>query len=463
MGAFALSILRRSGITLVVAAACLAGGTPRVPVAAPPEPRDASAADFAEVRKQALEAARGRSSARRIEALGRLAGYGSTEAIDLVVRVGFGSKDEEVRAAARAALEGHREEEAFARSLVERIGRELRANRLETAGELAALLLAASDGEGSGPLVEWLDGAGAEHAASERLCWAVATAAAARGGPGDVAALRGLARIGLFDSSFPFRRGVVRALVAIHSPEAVETLVDLLADLPGEARADVVAYLAHVSGENHGTDADGWRLWLDGHRDGIELPPELAEYPPPRTPPDSPAARDPAYYGIPLYAARVVFLVDTSSSMEERGRLETAKRELESAVFVLPPEAEFTIIAYSDRAVPWERRLVPADDAAKRRAAAFIRALVPDGRTATGDALELAFGFDTEAVYLLSDGKPTAGRVVEPARIVRWVAEANKSRRVSLHAIGIAPDPGLAEFLEVLARANFGQFRRVDE
>ena len=57
--------------------------------------------------------------------------------------------------------------------------------------------------------------------------------------------------------------------------------------------------------------------------------------------------------------------------MEERGRLETAKRELESAVFVLPPEAEFTIVAYSDRAVPWERRLVSADDEAKRRAAAL--------------------------------------------------------------------------------------------
>jgi hypothetical protein len=34
---------------------------------------------------------------------------------------------------------------------------------------------------------------------------------------------------------------------------------------------------------------------------------------------------------------------------------------------------------------------------------------------------------------------------------------------VSLHTIGIAPDPGLAEFLAVLSRANFGLFRRVDD
>ena len=109
------------------------------------------------------------------------------------------------------------------------------------------------------------------------------------------------------------------------------------------------------------------------------------------------------------------------------------------------------------------RSLVPADDGAKRRAAAFVRGLRPDGRTATGDALALAFSLDTEAVYLLSDGRPTAGRVVEPARIVRMVADANKSRRVSLHTIGIAPDEGLAEFLAVLARSNYGLYRHVED
>ena len=127
--------------------------------AVPPEPR-AEAADFAEVRKQALEAARGRSSARRIEALERLAGHDSDEAIDLVVRVGFGSKDEAVRAAARAALERHRENESYAASIVDRIGRDLKANRLETAAELAAVLLAASPGDGRRPLEDWLDAQG---------------------------------------------------------------------------------------------------------------------------------------------------------------------------------------------------------------------------------------------------------------------------------------------------------------
>ena len=442
-------------------AALVLWGTVPLPAAPPEAPGNARFA--ADLEKRALRAARGGKPELRRQILGELALADPQAALDAIVRVGFSTGDEGVRAEARACLARHRGEQAFAASLAERVARELGSKRADTAAELAAVLLAAPWDGSPRPLDAWLDGPDGSTPAVAKLCWTVATAAASRGTPEDVAALVGLSRIGLFARDFSFRRGTVRGLVAIHTRESVEALVGLLDGLPGEARADVVAYLAHVGGVNHGIDAAGWKAWFAEHRDRLVLPPELADYPPPRMPLVSPDARDPAYYGIPLYAARVVFVVDTSSSMEERGRLEKAKRELESAVFILPPEAEFTIVAYSDRAVAWERRLVAADEGAKRRAAAFIRTLVPDGRTATGDALDLAFSFDTEAVYLLSDGKPTAGRVVEPAAIVRMVAAANANRRVSLHAIGIAPDPGLAEFLEILARANFGQFRRVDE
>lgn len=106
---------------------------------------------------------------------------------------------------------------------------------------------------------------------------------------------------------------------------------------------------------------------------------------------------------------------------------------------------------------------MPADETARKEATVFVRSLQPDGTTATGDALALAFTLDVEAVYLLSDGEPTAGRVVAPAEIVRMVAEANRTRRVSVHTIGIAAEPRLAEFLAVLARENYGHFRRVDD
>lgn len=419
---------------------------------------------FKALKKQALTVARSGAPALRQEILARLAAYDTAEAIDLVEKVGLSTKESAVRGTARDALAVHRDDAAFAGRLVDKIVRELRGGNVEAAADMAAVLLGTEPGLAPGPLQEWLDGEAAGAAGGPRLCWAVATAAAARGGVDDVAVLAGLARLKLFTTDFPFRRGVVRALIAIHRVEGVEALAAILAGLGGEARADVVAYLAHVTGVNFGTDAAGWRKWLEEHRDGLVMPAARPDYPPPTTPLLAAAdSADPAYYGIPLYADRVVFVVDTSGSMEENGRLDTAKRELESALFTLPADAAFTIVAYADTAVAWESRLVTADDEAKKRAAAFVRGLRPRGQTATGDALALAFSFDTEAVYLLSDGRPTTGRVSEPAQIVRLVADANKSRRVSLHTIGIAPDPGLAEFLAVLARANFGLFRRVDD
>ena len=433
-----------------------------VPAAPPASRRDAAAdADPATLRKDALAAARSGSPARRKAILERLATREEDDRLDLVVRVGLSSKDATVRAAARAVLAGIRGAEGGEEALCDRGARELREGRPAAAADILAVLVAAEASTGVAPVAAWLADAGP---AGVKLCWSVATEAAGRAEAADVAALAGLARLPLFEADYPFRRGVVRALVAVNRLDAVEALTAILADLRGEARADVIAYLAFVTGRNFGTDAAAWAAWVAEHRDEIVLPPQQAEYPAPRGPLESADNhRDPAYYGIPLYAERLVFLVDVSSSMEERGRLEKAKRELESAVRVLPASTAFTVIAYSDGAVAWEKRLVPADEPAKERALAFIRRLQPDGRTATGDALALAFTLDVEAVYLLSDGHPTAGRVVEPERIIRMVAEANATRRVSIHAIGLAPDPGLAEFLEVLARANYGRFHRVDD
>lgn len=429
--------------------------------AAPPTRGSLAEAVPADLRKKALAAARTGSPAHRKEILGKLAANRGDDTLDLVVRVGLSLKDESVRGAARGVIAQLREDPTGEAAIIERAARELREGRVDTAADIAAVLLAAKAPADRWPVAAWLDDAGP---AAVQLCWAVATAAAGRAAAEDVATLRGLSRLRVFSVDHPFRRGVVRALIAVNSLEGVDALVAILAHLRGEARADVVAYLAFVSGRNFGTDAAAWAAWMAEHRATLSVPPPQAEYPVPQRPLEAADnTKDPAYYGIPLYAERVVFLVDVSSSMEERGRLEKAKRELESAVWQLSPTAAFTIIAYSNRAFAWEPRLVPADETARKEATVFVRSLQPDGTTATGDALALAFTLDVEAVYLLSDGEPTAGRVVAPAEIVRMVAEANRTRRVSVHTIGIAAEPRLAEFLAVLARENYGHFRRVDD
>jgi uncharacterized protein YegL len=439
------------------------------PPARAAEPADAG---FAAAKRDAQAAARSSQPAKRREALDRLAEYPTPEAIDTILRIGLKAKDEPTRSAARRALVtmARREaapgdvgaaapadpEAAVRYHLHDLLDRELKGKGApgNVAIGLASALLAVEPADEPETLFASLDAGSVAKGAA--LCWGVATAAAGDGDDG-VAVLRALAKLRAFTADFSFRRGVVRGLISLHQPASVTALIDLLDTLCGEVRADIAGYLAAISGKNHGVDADAWRAWWDAAREGFEFPPRLASYPPPAV---APGDVGNAYYEIPVYAERIVFVIDTSSSMEGE-RMETAKRELVSAIHTLDPLVAFTVVSFSDAARAWQPQLVEAGDDAKRSAAAYVRALVAAGKTASFDALDTAFRYEAEAIFFLSDGEPTAGRIVNPAQIVRFVAEANKNRRLSLHTIGVMPDNGLAEFLQVLATANNGAYRHV--
>jgi hypothetical protein len=92
--------------------------------------------------------------------------------------------------------------------------------------------------------------------------------------------------------------------------------------------------------------------------------------------------------------------------------------------------------------------------------------LEADAMTASYDALEAALRFDAEAIYFLTDGAPHGGKVSAPADIVQMITRANYSRRVSINTIGIGVGAAgglFDEFLSVLAKQNWGVYRRVDE
>ena len=438
---------------------------------------DPPGADFAAAKRDAQSAVKSSQAAKRQAAFDTLAAFPTAESVDTIIRLGLKSKDEPTRSAARRALARLAGKPAAIRAgdqpvdpadspsaadirrhLHEVLDRELKGKAPPgpVAIGLAAALLAAEDSKAPESLFTTLDGGSVAKAVP--LCWGIATAAAGDGDDG-VALLRALSRLQCFATDFSFRRGVVRGLINLHGPASVVALIDLLDTLPGEVRADVAGYLAAISGKNHGVDADAWRAWWDAEGEGFEFPPRAPFYP---TPTVAPGDAGNAYYEIPVYADRIVFVIDTSSSMEGE-RMETAKRELVSAIHTLDPLVAFTVISFSDAARAWQPQLVAAGDDAKQSAAAYVSALTAAGKTASFDALDAAFRYDAEAIFFLSDGEPTAGRMVNPAQIIRFVAEANKNRRLSLHTIGIMPDDGLARFLQVLATANNGAYRHVAE
>lgn len=425
-------------------------------VASPAAPPDES--DFTAVADRARRLAKDADAtpADRTAVVISLAEHGSTEAATLIISVGLGATDPEPRTAARAALVRLADDPRI-HSHVFAAYRRASARPGPLAAELAIVLLAAEADDDRGSLRTLLDRA--PQAGMLATAAAVCAAAGRAGDPTAVQALRTLARLRCFAGSLACRRGVIATLAGIPGPESIEALVDMMEELRGEARGDAITRLVKVSGENHGTDARAWRAWLQAAADtGARPAPDedFAGAPAPAAAEDAAGAD---YYGIPIYADRVVFVLDTSGSMEGLP-LEAAKRELESAIFSLPAETFFTIVFFNSDVGPWQRQLVQATDSNKQAAAAFVARLPAQGGTATSDALQAAFTFDTEAIFFLSDGAPSAGRITDPAGIVEFVTRLNEGRYVSVNTISIM---GGAAFLETLAQANHGSFRAVDQ
>jgi hypothetical protein len=287
----------------------------------------------------------------------------------------------------------------------------------------------------------------------------------ALGGEGDETSLATLVKISqqpIFTSEFAVRRSVVQAINKVELPAAVDALVTILQTVPGEVRGDIVQHLTAVSGEQLGLDPPAWAAWWEKNKQGFEFP----------AGPLPPVSRAEAlnltsmYYGLPIYAARLVFVLDTSGSM--RGpRIEAAKRELVSAIKGLPEGVFFGVLVFNGNVTPWRRKLELASADNRAKAVMFVQAQGLGRSTASYDALESAFDFDTESIYFLTDGAPHGGKVTDTREIVDVISRLNFTRRVTVNAIGIGVGlPGLANpfdtFLQSLADRNYGEYRRVD-
>jgi hypothetical protein len=416
---------------------------------------------FDKVRPTLARQLRSRQVDERIKALDKLREYPVAEAVRLAHSC-FGDSDESVRHAAYGTLLALNGEQQACDTLAELAESGMRASDSAwgVAPALAALL------SSNLPLAQinaqrLLERTVANSKLGPEVALAMADGLAAHGQPVDVLPLVRLSKTQIFADEFAVRRAVVEALVKISAKEAIGALVGMLDVVGGEARADACEHLAKVTGMVFGLDAGAWsRWWAEAGETWVY----------PHVSPNAPAAAFTQstggyYYGLPLFAERVVFVFDTSGSMAG-GRIVAAKRELIKAVSGLPEHVHFGIVVFNGTASAWQRKLVPAGAAMKKAAVTFVEGQAPHSNTASYDALAAALTFDTEAIYFLSDGAPTAGKILAPVDIVAAVTAENKKRRISIYTIGIAPGfPGSVTdaFLSTLAEQNHGQYRRVDQ
>lgn len=161
------------------------------------------------------------------------------------------------------------------------------------------------------------------------------------------------------------------------------------------------------------------------------------------------------------YSAKdVVFVVDTSGSMAEEGKMEKARGALLYGVRILRPQDRFNIISFAGEEHLMEAGLIFADEKGRARGEAFVKALKPVGGTNINQSLLASLRQFSETdrerpkmLVFMTDGLPTVDET-NVTRIIDNVRKASKPG-VRLFTFGVGYDVNTA-LLDKLASENGG-------
>ena len=319
-----------------------------------------------------------------------------------------------------------------------------------------------------------------------------------------------LGRLG--DKDWGVQLLAVRIVKARQMSSAVPHLINALAFASPRVSEAIGDVLCDLTGENFDPYADVWSKWWADHKEEYESKERVKGGKNARPPSDA------HFYGLPLKSDRILFIIDTSSSMKlptkntnpaekwkppegpttpgdndapppppppeeilSGPKIDVAKHELKKAIEKLPPSSMFNIIAFNTGVFKWRDTMQKADEKTKKEALKWVRALEPKGITYIDGALRLAFrmaglaSFDKaypevniDTMYLLSDGAPTTDdisdvdsqghvKLMDNEIILEHVRGWNRHNRIVIHCIGVDMQAGI-ELLQILAMENGGKY-----
>lgn len=298
---------------------------------------------------------------------------------------------------------------------------------------------------------------------------------------------------------------LVEFLGRFRSAEAVPALIRVLewfVDADDKIRSGelstILQYSAHdtlvsITGALYPIDKpEQWREFWEREKDGFEI----SE---PKEAKTSSKTRG-AFFGIPVKGSRIVFILDLSGSMEVPAdmrdyedipgvdrptRWDQAKQQVQQAVERLPEVAYFNVVRFSTDSDLWQKNLQPAKPKVKRAFSVWLDKQRPGGGTNLWEALERGLAmqgfagedrFDTpvDEIFVVSDGAPSFGEVVEPDEILQLVQESNRFAKIRINTIFIdSPIPkniqmntpsytiSPEEMMKRLAEQNSGTFKQI--
>lgn len=159
------------------------------------------------------------------------------------------------------------------------------------------------------------------------------------------------------------------------------------------------------------------------------------------------------------YTAKdIVFVLDTSGSMAEAGKMEKARAALLYGIRILRPQDRFNVVSFAGEERLMESRMITANEQGLKRGEAFAQSLRPVGGTNINQALLAAMQqFESSSrpkiLVFMTDGLPTVGetnatRIVDNARAARLPG-------LRLFTFGVGYDVNTA-LLDKLAAENGG-------
>ncbi|MBL9078973.1 MAG: HEAT repeat domain-containing protein [Planctomycetes bacterium] len=273
-----------------------------------------------------------------------------------------------------------------------------------------------------------------------------------------VDAARAVAAAGgaLGHKSWPVRAAAIGLLVALREPAGIPLLFERLDAEQARLRGDVVAGLRELTGLQLPTTAE-WRQWWAKEGPTFVVPARAAR----RERNGADAGTTASYWDLPVLSDRVAFVVDCSGSMKQpfgtgdATRLDEAKRQLARVLAALPAKAKANVVTFGNDAKAFADKLQPIDERRRKAAASWVEALEAFGATNVHAALQLAFADpEVDTIYLLTDGRPSAGAIVAPDPLAREVQRWNTGRGVQIHTVALG---GRSDFLERLAVDSGGE------
>jgi hypothetical protein len=282
-----------------------------------------------------------------------------------------------------------------------------------------------------------------------------------------VAALRGLA-----DSNSPFaavealRRLEMETGILLYeslailrrkpSSDHIPYLIELLNVSTGRAANEAVAMLQTITGYRIANNYKSWKYFYLKHK---------AEGTPFRREEDGGTEESSlSYMGVPIYSDRIVFSLDSSSSMGEHmsaSNLETrSARAINELVYLLPhlpATAALNVLFFDSEVSTFADGLIDISADVQEQIAAFTLDHGPQGGTNLFGGLDEAFRQDgVEEIILLTDGAPSMGEIVEPLYILARVARYNRWQLVRISTVSLRAPRRAEAFLNRLAEENLG-------